>query len=82
MNQFNYTQYLKNNPLLKEGVAEKLKNAKEGEVVELVLDDNKTVKYKRVGTNKSGEPTFKKLEGDKLVGTAGALSISHIKSVK
>ena len=82
MAKFDFTKYIKNNPLLKEGVAEKLKAAKEGETVDIVLDSGEKKKYKRVGTNKNGEPTFKRVEDGKEKGAASALSASHIKSVK
>jgi uncharacterized protein Veg len=82
MKPFNFTSYILNNPLLKESVAEKLKSAKEGETVDIVLDSGEKKKYKRVGTNKNGEPTFKRVEDGKEKGSASALSASHIKSVK
>jgi hypothetical protein len=59
-----------------------LKSTKPGDKLTLVLDDDSTVTVVRVGTNKSGEPTFKHIKNNKEVGTASALSASHIKSVK
>ena len=88
MQPFDYNKYLKNNPLLKESVnestntAQTLKSTKPGDKLTLVLDDDSTITVVRVGTNKSGEPTFKHIKNNKEVGTASALSVSHIKSVK
>lgn len=82
MKPFNFTKYIKNNPLLKEGIEDKLQAIKVGETVEITLDDDKVVKYKRIGSSKSGEPTFKRVEDGKEKGTASTLSASHIKKVK
>lgn len=60
-----------------------LKGTKEGEMVELVLDDNSKKIMQRAGSNKKGEPTFKHVNKDgKATGSASAVSVSHIKSVK
>lgn len=59
-----------------------LKSTKPGDKLTLVLDDDSTATVVRVGTNKNGEPTFKHIKNNKEVGTASALSASHIKSVK
>jgi hypothetical protein len=59
-----------------------LKSTKPGDKLTLVLDDNSTITVVRIGSNKSGEPTFKHLQNNKEVGTASALSASHIKSIK
>jgi len=59
-----------------------LKSTEPGDKLSLVLDDDSTVTVIRVGTDKSGQPTFKHIKNNKEVGTASALSISHIKSAK
>ena len=88
MEQFNIQSYLRNNPLLKEGINEsttidkKLKSTKPGDKLDLVLDDDSKATVVRVGTDKKGEPTFKHIKAGKQVGTASALSASHIKSIK
>ena len=62
--------------------AQTLKSTKPGDKLTLVLDDGSTATVVRVGTDKKGEPTFKHIKNNKEVGTASALSVSHIKSVK
>ena len=63
-------------------IAQTLKSTKPGDKLTLVLDDNSTATVVRVGTDKRGEPTFKHIKNNKEVGTASALSASHIKSIK
>jgi len=95
MKPFNFTKYILNNPLLEESsddapkkseeeIKRELEGVKVGQTVEITLNDDKVVKYKRIGSSKSGEPTFKRVEDGKEKGAASTLSASpsHIKKVK
>jgi hypothetical protein len=64
-------------------VEKALSAIKTGSRAKMILDDGKTITMERIGTSKSGEPTFKHVDKDgELKGSASAVSASHIKSVK
>ena len=64
-------------------VEKALSTIKTGSRAKMILDDGKTITMERIGTSKSGEPTFKHVDKDgKLKGSASTVSASHIKSVK
>lgn len=92
MKPFNFTKYILNNPLLEESsdgapkkseeeIKRELEGVEVGQTVKITLDNGKVVKYERVGSSKSGEPTFKIVGADKEKRTVSTLSASHIKDV-
>ena len=80
--QADLTGYTPVNEMTQREIEKQLLSTKNGDKVELTLDDGNKRIFQRVGTDSRRQPTFKYIQNNRPVGRDSALSASHIKSVK